>query len=347
MADRPTRQVGLRSGAATEPLVRVRDLFKHFDIGGFTTGRATVHAVNGVDFDIGPGETLGLVGESGCGKSTVARCVLQLLRPSSGEVSFAGRPIQNLSWREARRLRPKMQIVFQDPLSSLNPRMKIRTIVGEPLRLHTDLDKPRREARLRELIGLVGLEESHLQRYAHELSGGQAQRVGVARAIATNPDFVVLDEPTSSLDVSVQGQILLLLVDLQQRLGLTYLFISHNLSVIRHVAQRVAVMYLGKIVEIGPTLEVFRNPQHPYTRALLASVPGATSGVDRGETRLGGEVPSPLDIKPGCALAPRCPLAQDVCSRVVPVLKNIPGRRAVACFAATGWPDGGESDSSG
>ena len=347
MADRPTRQVGLRSGAATEPLVRVRDLFKHFDIGGFTTGRATVHAVNGVDFDIGPGETLGLVGESGCGKSTVARCVLQLLRPSSGEVSFAGSPIQNLSWRETRRLRPKMQIVFQDPLSSLNPRMKIRTIVGEPLRLHTDLDKPRREARLRELIGLVGLEESHLQRYAHELSGGQAQRVGVARAIATNPDFVVLDEPTSSLDVSVQGQILLLLVDLQQRLGLTYLFISHNLSVIRHVAQRVAVMYLGKIVEIGPTLEVFRNPQHPYTRALLASVPGATSGVDRGETRLGGEIPSPLDIKPGCALAPRCPLAQDVCSRVVPVLKNIPGRRAVACFAATGWPDGGESDSSG
>ena len=324
----------------TGPLVRVRGLAKHFDIGGFTTGRATLHAVNGVDFDIEAGETLGLVGESGCGKSTVARCTLQLLTPSSGEVSFAGSPIQDLSWREASRLRPKMQIVFQDPLSSLNPRMRIRTIVSEPLRLHTDLDRRERDTRLRELMDLVGLEESHLQRFAHELSGGQAQRVGVARAIATNPDFVVLDEPTSSLDVSVQGQILLLLGDLQRRLGLTYLFISHDLSVIRHMAQRVAVMYLGKIVETGPTVEVFRNPQHPYTRALLASVPGSTHGPDRDETRLGGEIPSPLEVLPGCALAPRCPVARDVCTRVSPMLESLDSNRAVACFAATGWPDG-------
>ena len=334
MPDESTRVAG-----RAEPLVRVRGLTKRFHIGGFTTGRATLHAVNGVDLDIRPGETLGLVGESGCGKSTVARCILQLLKPTSGQVWFEGRPIQDLSWSRARRLRSRMQIVFQDPVSSLNPRMKIESIVGEPLRLHTDMDRRSRERRLRELMDLVGLEEAHLHRYAHEVSGGQAQRVGVARAIATNPDFVVLDEPTSSLDVSVQGQILLLLLDLQQRLGLTFLFISHDLSVIHHVAQRVAVMYLGKIVETGPTREVFRNPQHPYTRALIASIPGSGRLEEREAARLGGEIPSPLQILPGCPLAPRCPLARDVCSEVVPVLEPVGDHRAVACFAATGWPD--------
>ena len=340
MAERSTEPGTPVRRAGSEPLVRVRDLTKSFEVGGFTTGRATLHAVNGIDLDIASGETLGLVGESGCGKSTVARCILQLLRPSSGEVSFGGSAIQDLSWRQTRRLRSQMQIVFQDPLSSLNPRMKIRTIVGEPIRLHTDMDRPAREARLRELMALVGLEESHLERYGHELSGGQAQRVGVARAIATSPAFVVLDEPTSSLDVSVQGQILRLLLDLQFRLGLTYLFISHDLSVIRHVAQRVAVMYLGRIVETGPTAEVFGRPQHPYTRALLASVPGVTRGPNRDDVRLGGEIRSAFETYRGCSLAPRCPLAREVCSRVAPTLEPIQPGQTVSCFAATGWPDG-------
>ena len=342
MAEKATEGT-IASGIGSEPLVRVRGLTKTFEIGGFTTGKAKLHAVNGVDLEIGRGETLGLVGESGCGKSTVARCILQLLRSSSGEVLFDGKAIQNLSWHQARRLRPRMQVVFQDPLSSLNPRMKIRKIVGEPIRLHTNLDRAAREARLAELMELVGLQQSHLEQYAHELSGGQAQRVGIARAIATSPDFVVLDEPTSSLDVSVQGQILLLLLDLQSRLRLTYLFISHDLSVIRHVAQRVAVMYLGRIVEIGPTAEVFEHPYHPYTRALLASVPGATAGPTRESVRLGGEIPSALETYRGCSLAPRCPVARDVCSRVAPTLLPIQHGQAVSCFAATGWPDDGNA----
>ena len=294
------------------------------------------------------GETLGLVGESGCGKSTVARCVLQLLRPSSGEVSFAGSPTQDLSWRQARRLRTKMQIVFQDPLSSLNPRMKIRTIVGEPLRLHTDLDKPAREARLRELISLVGLEESHLQRYAHELSGGQAQRVGVARGDCYQPGF----RRARRTDV------------IARRLGSG----SDPASAYRPATaprsdlpvhlprpQRDSSCGAARRCDV-PRQDCRRSGRRPRSSAapstpipglLMASVPGAASGVDRSETRLGGEIPSPLEIKPGCALAPRCPLAREVCSGAVPALEPIPGDRSVACFAATGWPDGGESISSG
>jgi oligopeptide/dipeptide ABC transporter ATP-binding protein len=327
-----------RTDLAPATVLSVRDLRKHFDV-GFLGSRRVVRAVDGVSFEVARGETLGLVGESGCGKSTVARCVLRLTPVTSGSIEFAGTPINDIGREELRRLRARMQIVFQDPGGSLNPRMLVRETVAEPLRLHEGLAGRRLRERLEELMTLVGLEKIHLERYPHQLSGGQRQRVGIARAIATNPEFIVLDEPTSSLDVSVQGQILLLLLRLQEELGLSYLFISHDLSVIRHVCQRVAVMYLGRIAEVGPAADIFGRPQHPYTRALLSSVPSSTWGRRRERLRLGGEVPSPINLPAGCRLSPRCPLARSECSAREPELKAMAPGHEVACYAATGWPE--------
>jgi oligopeptide/dipeptide ABC transporter ATP-binding protein len=323
----------------SRPLVEVEALVKHYDLNPLALGRRRrIRAVDGVSFAIARGETLGLVGESGCGKSTVARCVLRLVVPTSGTVRFDGIPVLDLDRAPLQRLRRRMQIVFQDPAGSLNPRMSVRSIIAEPLRLHLGLSGPALENRLGELMALVGLERVHLERHRRQLSGGQQQRVGIARAIATTPDFVVLDEPTSSLDVSVQGQILLLLHRLQEQLGLAYLFISHDLSVIKHVCHRVAVMYLGRIAEVGTAGEIFENPQHPYTRALLSAVPSARWRPRRERLRLGGEIPSPLAVPSSCRLAARCPLARPVCSEVEPPLGQIGPTHAVACYAATGWP---------
>lgn len=319
------------------PLVQVRGLVKHYRVGSIILPRI-LQAVDGVDFDIARGETLGLVGESGCGKSTVARCLVRLVDATGGSVLFDDEPVLELGRGAVQRLRRRMQIVFQDPRGSLNPRMLIRTTLSEPLRLHMHLGGAKLEERLRELMAQVGLEVTHLDRYPHQLSGGQCQRVGIARAISTNPDFVVLDEPTSSLDVSVQNQILVLLRELQTELGLSYLFISHNLSVVRQMCTRIAVMYLGRIVEVGSTEEIFADPSHPYTRALLSTVPSAVFGAKRERVRLPGEVPSPIDIPTGCRLHPRCPLARDVCAVQDPELIPLRGTHHVACFAATGWP---------
>jgi oligopeptide/dipeptide ABC transporter ATP-binding protein len=315
------------------PILAVRGLSKHFWIGYFLA-RERLVAVDDVDFELPRGETLGLVGESGSGKSTLARCVLRLIEPTAGEIVFDGVSLTRLKATELRRLYRRMQMVFQDHGSSLNPRMTVRDTVTEPLQLHLELSGRACDARVRELMELVGLSSSHLGRFPHQLSGGQRQRVGIARAIATNPDLVILDEPTSSLDVSVRGQILQLLRDLQARLGLAYLFISHDLGVVRHVCQRVAVMYLGKIVEHGTTTQVFGNPQHPYTRALLSAAPRAVYGRRRDRLKLRGEIPSPIDLPRGCRLCGRCPEEVALCSTRHPSLVRLEPGHLVACYVA-------------
>ena len=311
----------------TSAILQVRDLHKIFPVEG---GRRLM-AVDGVTLDVAAGETLALVGESGSGKSTVARCIVRLIEPSGGDVTIDGKSILPLQPKRLAGIYRRIQMVFQDPNASLNPRMNVRQVLDEPLRLHLDLPRAERAARVRELVEMVGLTVAHLDRYPHELSGGQRQRVGIARAIAVSPDIVILDEPTSSLDVSVRGQILDLLLGLQRRLNLAYLFISHDLQVVQHVADRVAVMYLGSIVEIGPTADVFRNPKHPYTRALLSAAPVAQWGVMRTRVRLAGEITSAIDPPDACRLAGRCPLAQPACSARKPPLIDIGGGHAVAC----------------
>jgi oligopeptide/dipeptide ABC transporter ATP-binding protein len=312
---------------ADNAILQVRGLRKNFPVEG---GRHLV-AVDGVSLDVAAGETLALVGESGSGKSTVARCIVRLIEPSGGDVVIDGKSILPLQPRLLAGVYRRIQMVFQDPNASLNPRMSVRQVLDEPLRLHLDLPRAARTARLRELVEMVGLTPLHLDRYPHELSGGQRQRVGIARAMAVSPEIVILDEPTSSLDVSVRGQILDLLLDLQQRLNLAYLFISHDLQVVRHVADRVAVMYLGGIVEIGPTERIFSAPQHPYTRALLSAAPVAQWGVARTRLRLVGEITSPIDPPDACRLVGRCPLAQPACAAVKPTLIDIGHDHAVAC----------------
>ena len=308
-------------------ILQVRNLHKVFPVEG---GRRLV-AVEAVNIDVAAGETLALVGESGSGKSTVARCIVRLVEPSNGDVTIDGTSIVALPAKRLPGIYRRIQMVFQDPNASLNPRMNVRQVLDEPLWLHLDLPKVERAQRVRELIEMVGLTAGHLDRYPHELSGGQRQRVGIARAIAVSPDIVILDEPTSSLDVSVRGQILDLLLDLQRRLNLAYLFISHDLQVVQHVADRVAVMYLGGIVETGPTADVFRDPRHPYTRALLSAAPVAEWGVKRTRLRLAGEITSAIDPPDACRLAGRCPLAQPSCSRGKPPLLDIGHGRALAC----------------
>ena len=287
-------------------------------------------AVDDVSFEVKKGETFALVGESGCGKSTLARCILRLHEPTEGEVVFKGRNILKLEGKELKKVRRDIQIVFQDPYWSLNPRMLVKDIVAEPLEEHTDMSNKEREKKVLDLLELMGLGEEHMRRYPHEFSGGQRQRVAVARALALNPDLVVLDEPTSALDVSVQAQILNLLRDLQDEFDLTYVFISHDLSVIQYLADRIGIMYLGKIAEIGDKKDIFEDPTHPYTQALLSSIPEPDPKLKKKIEPLKGNVPDPSDPPKGCNFNTRCPYVHGVCKREVPDLNNIDGRR-VAC----------------
>src|SRR5262245_21680714 len=322
-----------------EVLLEVRDLVKHFEIRGGVLGgtRGVVRAVDGVSFAIRRGETLGLVGESGCGKTTIGRCILRLERPTSGAVLFEGRDLAALSEADLRAARRRMQVIFQDPYSSLNPRMTVGQIIGEPLAVHRLVaGRAPRVARVRELLRHVGLLPGHARRYPHELSGGQRQRVGIARALAMEPDLIVCDEPVSALDVSIQAQIINLLEDLQARLGLTYLFVAHDLSVVRHISDRVAVMYLGRIVELADRQALYDAPVHPYTRALLSAVPIPDPELESRRERivLGGEVPSSLKPPPGCVFHPRCPIAVERCSREVPALREVRPGHWGACHLA-------------
>jgi oligopeptide transport system ATP-binding protein len=319
----------------SEPLLRVWNLAKEFPIrGGLFGGHAgSVHAVDGVDFNIDRGETLGLVGESGCGKSTTGRCVLRLIEPSWGDIRFEGKNVRSLAASELRVLRRDIQIIFQDPYASLNPRMSVGEIIGEALIIHR-LTKTRRqfEERVVSLLETVGLQADHMGRYPNEFSGGQRQRIGIARALAVEPKLIICDEPVSALDVSIQAQVINLLEDLQQKFGLAYLFIAHDLSVVEHISDRVAVMYLGRIVETAPARELYASPLHPYTEALLSAVPIPDPKVKRQRVRLAGEVPSPIDPPSGCHFHTRCPVAQfPLCSSERPALKQSSDGHWVAC----------------
>ena len=329
--------------ADNHTLVRVDNLVKHFPITRgivFQKVIGVVHAVDGVSFEVKRGETLGLVGESGCGKSTTGRAVLQLHRPTSGHVYLEGQDLTQIKGEELRKMRRKMQIIFQDPYSSLNPRMTVGEIIGEPLIIHREASGKAVQERVDELLTLVGLNPMFSNRYPHEFSGGQRQRIGFARALTLNPDFIVCDEPISALDVSIQAQIVNLMEDLQNKLGLTYLFIAHDLSMVRHISDRVAVMYLGIIVEMADQDEMFTNPLHPYTRALMSAVPVPDPAVEEKRTRiiLPGDVPSPVQIPSGCRFHPRCPYAIDRCKEEVPEWRELGPKHYVACHLAETLP---------
>jgi len=316
-------------GAA--PLLRAEDLRKYFAVrkGFFGHAKGFVHAVDGVSFDLAVGETLALVGESGCGKSTVGRLLLRLIEPTAGRVWFAGEDLTALDSEAMRERRRAMQVIFQDPYASLNPRMTVAQTLAEPLALH-GLAPGRRKARAAELLALVGLAPQHAQRYPHEFSGGQRQRIGIARALAVEPRLIVCDEPVSALDVSIQAQVINLLMDLQRRLGLSYVVIAHDLAVVKHIATRVAVMYVGQIVEYADTRALFGEPRHPYTQALLSAIPVPEPALRRRRIILAGDVPSPIDPAPGCRFRPRCPHARARCETETPPLES-DGSRAVAC----------------
>ncbi len=329
---------------ATAPLLEVRGLAKHFPIrrGLFTRVSGWVRAVDGVSLEIGPGETLALVGESGSGKTTTGRCILRLMEPTSGEVRFGGVDLLSLAPRDMRRMRRQIQVIFQDPYASLNPRMRVGTIVREPLDIHRiGAGRRERDAMVAGLLGRVGLDPTAMRRYPHEFSGGQRQRIGVARALALRPRLIVADEPVSALDVSVQAQVVNLLIDLQEEFGVAYLFIAHDLAVVERLADRVAVMYLGKLAEVAPTGEIFKNPLHPYTKALLQAIPVPDPARARERTVIRGDLPSPADPPPGCRFHTRCPVAVEICRRVEPPLVEVaPGHRA-ACHLVPGPGDGG------
>ena len=320
---------------AAAPLLEARNLTKQFVIGNrFTAqGLRTVHAVDAVSLKIMPGETVGLVGESGCGKSTLGRCMTRLYDITGGELYFEGADITKRTLRQMRPLRQRMQMVFQDPYASLNPRRRIRDLIAEPLRVHLRLSETEVRARVRQLLDVVGLLPDHMDRFPHEFSGGQRQRIGIARAIALEPSLIVADEPVSALDVSVQAQIVNLLADLQERLSLTYVFIAHDLSVVRQVSTRIAVMYLGSIVELGSANDIFAKPSHPYTQALISAVPqpDLKKAGERKRIVLTGDVPSPINPPQGCRFHPRCPFATDKCRNERPVLTVAAGSGIVAC----------------
>lgn len=313
---------------ASSPLLKVESLKKHFIL---QDGKGVLKAVDGIDLELEKGETLGLVGESGCGKSTVGRCILRLHEPTEGSIVFDDVDVSGANGKELSLLRRRMQIIFQDPYASLNPRMNILSIVGEPLKIHGTGNKSERKDKVAELLSKVGLDPRYMTRYPHEFSGGQRQRIGIARALALNPAFIVADEPVSALDVSVQAQIVNLLQDLQEEFGLTYLFISHGLAVVEHISKRVAVMYLGKIVEIAPVEELYSKPNHPYTRALLSAIPSTDVSRKRERTVLEGDVPTPINPPSGCRFRTRCPIAKSECAESEPLLRNVGGRGLVAC----------------
>jgi peptide/nickel transport system ATP-binding protein len=319
----------------TAPLLEISNVSKRFAVGSrfSSQGLRIVNALDDVSLSVMPGETVGLVGESGCGKSTLGRCITRLYELTSGSLRFAGTDISSLSTREMRPLRRRIQMVFQDPSASLNPRRRVRDLIAEPLRVHTKMGPAEITARVAELLDIVGLKPDHAMRFPHEFSGGQRQRIGIARAIALNPELIVLDEPVSALDVSVQAQIVNLLADLQERLNLTYVFIAHDLSVVRQVSTRIAVMYLGSIVELGDAEDVFSRPSHPYTQALISAVPVPDVGKvgSRGRVVLTGDVPSPINPPSGCRFHTRCPIAQDRCRNERPVLRQLGASRHVAC----------------
>ncbi len=331
------------TSAGRTPLLEVKNLCKYFPIqkGFFKKTIGNVRAVDDVSFFVEEGETLGLVGESGCGKTTTSRCVVRALAPSRGQILFRtgdGQTVDlgTLNRAALRPLRPQMQMIFQDPYSSLNPRMNLFEIVGEPLLINMRLSRKQRTDRVAELLQLVGLRPEYMQRFPHAFSGGQRQRIGIARALSVHPRLVVADEPVSALDVSVQAQILNLLLDLQTRLNLTYIFVAHNLGVVKHICDRVAVMYVGKLVEMSKTVELFHRPRHPYTAALMAAVPVADPRVQSGNVELKGEVPSPANPPAGCYFHPRCAFAEEVCRTEPPAFREITAGHFVACHRAEG-----------
>lgn len=315
-------------------LVSIKNLVKYFPV---ENSDDVVRAVDDVSFDILAGETLGLVGESGCGKSTVGRCILRLYEPSSGEVLFEGQNIIGLPNNEMQKLRREMQIIFQDPYASLNPRLSILSIVSEPLKIHKIGNKTEQKERVADLLKKVGLDPDYMFRYPHEFSGGQRQRIGIARALALNPKLIICDEPVSALDVSVQAQVVNLLQDLQAEFGLTYLFISHGLAVVEHISNRVAVMYLGKIVEIAEARTLYENPLHPYTQALLSAIPIPDPKQKRERIILKGDVPTPINPPSGCRFRTRCPLAMEDCAKIEPELKEINEGHFAACIRIKGY----------
>lgn len=321
-----------------ETLIEVKNLTKYFPVGSGLLGKGAdvVKAVDDVSFTIRRGETFGLVGESGCGKSTTGRCILRLIEPTSGEVRFDNRNLLSVDSGNLRRLRRDMQIIFQDPYSSLNPRMRVGDIIAEPLAIHNVGSKAERRERVTELLEVVGLAGEHAERYPHEFSGGQRQRIGIARALALKPKFIVCDEPVSALDVSVQAQVVNLLQDLQEQFGLTYLFISHGLSVVEHISTRVGIMYLGKLVEVASSEEIFRNPLHPYTRALLSAIPQPDPDAKRRRLPLKGEIPTPINPPSGCRFRTRCSMAEARCAEHEQNLIEVSPDHFVACEVVTG-----------
>ncbi len=320
--------------AAEQALLELKDVKKYFPVKAGVLKRTVgyVKAVDGINFSIKKGETLGLVGESGCGKSPTGRTILRLLEATEGEIYFEGENILDYDRNKMRSLRRQMQIIFQDPYASLNPRMTVANIIGEPLKIHKLVNsKKERDERVAELLNKVGLQREHMKRYPHEFSGGQRQRIGVARALALNPKLIICDEPVSALDVSIQAQVINLMEELQEEFNLTYLFIAHDLSVVKHISDRIAVMYLGKIVELADKRELFQNTLHPYTRSLLSAIPVADPTYEKERIILEGDVPSPVDPPSGCRFHPRCPEAIDICSEVEPEFKEYEEGHWAAC----------------